>query len=231
MVGDAVKPRRSEARRSDEIMRRAYSPVGKPALGLLLRHCLPGKGFAEAGIERVMWLRLGAGAVIVALATSIASASTFTVDTSAFLNGGSMPASDAADACGGRNVSPPLRFSGAPAGARSLAVVVLDTDGAGGHGFVHWVAYGIDPGVRSIVAGFGSKASPAFTGGINDAGTQVYDGPCPPKGDPPHHYVFTVYALDLAPARLPPGLTRAALLRDVAPHRLAQAQVTGRFGR
>jgi phosphatidylethanolamine-binding protein (PEBP) family uncharacterized protein len=59
----------------------------------------------------------------------------------------------------------------------------------------------------------------------------MYFGPCPPHGDPPHHYVFTAYALDLAPDRLHPGLTRAALLRAIAGHTLAQATMTGRYGR
>ena len=180
-----------------------------------------------------MWLRFGSIAGIVALAGSIASAATFAVDTSAFLNGGMLPATDAASApgCGGRNLSPPLRFSGTPPGARSLAVVVFDTDAGAGRGFTHWVAYGIDPATHSLGPGFGSRATGAFTGGSNDAGTALYFGPCPPPGDAPHHYVFSVYALDLGPGRLPPGLTRAALLRAIASHRLAQAQVIGRFGR
>jgi Raf kinase inhibitor-like YbhB/YbcL family protein len=180
-----------------------------------------------------MWMRLGVAAGIVVLATSIASASTFSVDTSAFLNGGLMPATDAAsaDACGGRNISPPLRLSGAPDGVRSFGVVAFDIDAGAGHGFVHWVAYGIAPTLRTLPPGFGSQTSPAFTGGANDAGTRLYFGPCPPQGDPPHRYVFTVYALDLAPSRLPPGLTRPAFLHAIAAHRLAQAQITGRFGR
>jgi Raf kinase inhibitor-like YbhB/YbcL family protein len=180
-----------------------------------------------------MWLRCGLVAGIVALAAARAAASTFMIDSSAFLNGGLLPGIDAAAAggCGGRNISPPLRLTGAPGGVRSFAVVTVDTDAGGGHGFVHWVAYGIAPAMRALPPGFGTQASPAFTGGRNDAGTTLYFGPCPPAGDSPHHYVFTVYALDLAPGRLPPGLTRAAFLRAIASHRLAQSQVTARFGR
>lgn len=181
-----------------------------------------------------MWWRSWAFAVIVALAAGApAGASSFTLETSAFLNGGDIPRTDAAaaGACGGRNLSPPLHWSGFPAQTRSFAVVVFDTDAGHGHGFVHWVAYGMAPTVSSLPPGFGSKASPAFTGGVNDAGTTIYWGPCPPHGDPPHRYVFTAYALDLAPAQLGPGLTRAALLRAIAAHTLAQAQITGRFAR
>ena len=114
-----------------------------------------------------------------------------------------------ADLCGGRNISPPLLFSGAPPNARSFAIVAFDPDARAGHGFVHWVAYGIAAAEHELRAGFGSQASAAFTGGVNDAGTALYFGPCPPPGDQPHHYIFTAYALDLAPGRLQPGLTRA----------------------
>jgi phosphatidylethanolamine-binding protein (PEBP) family uncharacterized protein len=85
--------------------------------------------------------------------------------------------------------------------------------------------------LSSLPPGFGTQASPEFTFGTNDAGTALYFGPCPPHGDPPHHYVFTAYALDLAPGRLRPGLTRPLFLRAIAGHTLATAQITGRFSR
>jgi Raf kinase inhibitor-like YbhB/YbcL family protein len=180
-----------------------------------------------------MWWRFVIPAVIVALAGAPAAASTFALETSAFLNDGLIPSTDAAnaDSCGGRNITPPLLLSGAPEATRSYALLVVDTDAGGGRGFVHWVAYGIAPSTTVLRAGFGSQASPAYTGGLNDAGTTMYYGPCPPHGDPPHHYVFTAYALDLAPGRLRPGLSRPALLRAIASHMLAQAVITGRFGR
>jgi Raf kinase inhibitor-like YbhB/YbcL family protein len=180
-----------------------------------------------------MWRPAALLAVIFALAGAPAGASSFTLETSAFLNGGDMPRSDAAaaDACGGRNLSPPLHFIGYPATTRSFAVVAFDVDAGHGHGFVHWVAYGIAPALVTLPPGFGSVASPAFTGGTNDADTQLYSGPCPPRGDPPHHYVFTAYALDLAPGGLKAGLTRAAFLQAIAAHTLAQAQITGRYSR
>jgi phosphatidylethanolamine-binding protein (PEBP) family uncharacterized protein len=85
--------------------------------------------------------------------------------------------------------------------------------------------------MTALPPGFGSQPSPAFTGGENDAGTTIYFGPCPLRGEPPHHYVFTAYALDEAPKSLRPGLTRAVLLRLIAGHTLAQAQITGRYSR
>lgn len=179
-----------------------------------------------------MWVRFAAIAGLVALCCTTAAASSFTVDTSAFLNGGLIPKTDAAAGdCGGRDISPPLRLSGAPAATRSFAIVTFDTDAGHGAGYVHWVAYGIPPARSSLPPGFGTAPSPLFTGGTNDRGTREYFGPCPPRGDPPHHYVFSAYALDLAPGRLPPGLTRAAFLHAIASHRLAQSQVTGLYSR
>jgi Raf kinase inhibitor-like YbhB/YbcL family protein len=162
-----------------------------------------------------------------------AGAAGLTVDTSAFLDGGALPATDAASAddCGGRNISPPLRISGIPAGARSLAVVVFDIDANAGRGFVHWVAYGIAPALTTLPTGFGSEPRSTYAGGTNDAGTRIYFGPCPPRGDRPHHYVFTVYALDLRPGTLAPGLTRQALLAAIKPHVLASASISGTYGR
>jgi Raf kinase inhibitor-like YbhB/YbcL family protein len=176
-----------------------------------------------------MWRRPAVLAVMFALAGNVAAASSFTLETSAFLNGGTMPRTDAAaaDSCAGRNLSPPLHLLGFPAATRSFALVLYDMDAH----FVHWVAYGISPSTVLLEPGFGSAASPAFTGGRNDAGTMLYFGPCPPLGDRPHHYVFTAYALDLAPARLLGGLTRAEVLKAIAGHTLAQAQITGTYSR
>jgi Raf kinase inhibitor-like YbhB/YbcL family protein len=181
---------------------------------------------------RLVWLRLAPLAAFVALSVAPAAASNFSLETSAFLDGGMMPKTDAAGgSCGGRNLSPPLRLSGYPASTRSFAIVAFDTDARHGAGFTHWVAYGLAPGRPTLPPGFGTQASPAFVGGTNDAGTRLYFGPCPPVGDAPHHYVFTAYALELAPGALEPGLSRAAFLRALAGHGLAQARITGLFSR
>jgi Raf kinase inhibitor-like YbhB/YbcL family protein len=176
--------------------------------------------------------------LLVALATRAAVASSMAVDSSAFLNGGSIPSFDSASTggCHGRNVSPPLRVTGVPPAAQSLAVVMFDPDANAGAGYVHWVAYGIVPhagpplGTTAFPPGFGTAPGP-YVAGRNDAGTDRYSGPCPPLGDPAHHYVFTVYALALASTRLPAGLTRTAFLRATAGHALAVGTLTASYGR
>ena len=171
-------------------------------------------------------------AATIALGGRAAHGSSMTVDSSAFWNGGAIPPFDSASSmgCTGRNVSPPLRITGIPPATRSLAVVMFDPDAGAKTGFTHWVAYGISPHRTSLPSGFGSSPG-AFVGGRNDAGTDLYVGPCPPKGDSPHHYTFSVYALPLDPATLPPGLTRAAFLHAALPHALAVATITATFGR
>ena len=157
-----------------------------------------------------------------------------TIVSSAFSDDGTLTAKNANNTsdCGGQNVSPPIAWSGAPTDTRSFAVVMLDPDGGKGLGSVHWVVYGIDPSTTSLDEGDGNTPDKQkLIGGTNTAGTTVYRGPCPPVGDSPHHYVIGVYALDLDPNALPPGLTRDALLEKVRGHSLAEASIVGRYGR
>ena len=111
---------------------------------------------------------------------------TLVLTSPAFEDGGPVPQRYT---CTGRNESPPLQWSGVPADAGSLAVVVTDPDAPGGT-YVHWVVLNLDQATRALPAG----ALPA--GALqarNSAGHARYDGPCPPNGT--HHYRFTVYAL------------------------------------
>ena len=151
----------------------------------------------------------------------------------AFQDGGDLTRRNASDAesCGGGNISPPLTWSHAPQGTRSFAVVVYDPDGGKGLGSVHWVAYGIAPSIAALPEGAGTISPAPFIGGANNRGTRTYSGPCPPVGDRPHHYVFSVYALDLAPDALKAGLTRDAFLAAIRGHSLAAASVVARYAR
>jgi Raf kinase inhibitor-like YbhB/YbcL family protein len=126
---------------------------------------------------------------------------TFTLTSSSFAAGGAMPVDQS---CDGRDVSPALHWEGAPAGTRSLALVVDDPDA---QGFVHWVAYDIDGGESGdLPAGVDPAGPPAQ--GVNDFGGTGYGGPCPPSGT--HHYRFTLYALSA-----PLGLTGVPSASDV----------------
>lgn len=111
------------------------------------------------------------------------------VTSTAFRDGASIPAKYT---CDGAGTSPPLAWTGVPAEAKSLAIVVDDPDAPKGT-FTHWVLLNVDPKVTSLTEG----TTPA--GAVqakNSHGTPAYFAPCPPKGT--HHYRFTVYALSKA---------------------------------
>jgi Raf kinase inhibitor-like YbhB/YbcL family protein len=145
----------------------------------------------------------------------------------AFTAGATIPSSCT---CEGENVSPPLAWTGTPAGTRSLALVVDDPD-APRRRWVHWVIWNLPPAMQGLPPGVSNDATLAGGGrqGRNDFGRVGYGGPCPPPG-PAHHYVFTLFALD-AVLGLAPGATRAELSRAMDGHVLATAELVGTFRR
>jgi Raf kinase inhibitor-like YbhB/YbcL family protein len=157
-------------------------------------------------------------------------AAAFTLTSPAFRTGTALPRSGAQAACGGgASTSPPLRWSDVPAYARSFAVVLDDPDAPVPGGFVHWVAYGIPASTTALPAGAGARAT-GYVAGVNSAGARTFTGYCPPPGDAPHAYRFTVYATDYTPEALPPSLTRDALLSLLAGHVKGRAVLVGRYG-
>lgn len=138
-------------------------------------------------------------------------------------NGGPIPKEYT---CEGRNESPPLGWDGTPGNARELAIVVEDPDAPGGT-FVHWVVAGIDPGTQMLDAG--ARLEDARQG-RNSAGEARYTGPCPPEGDKPHRYVFSIYALR-APTDAPDGAPAETMIDQIREKAMATGRLTGRFGR
>ena len=134
--------------------------------------------------------------------------------------------------CQGQNVSPELQWSGAPANTKSFAITVYDPDAPTGSGWWHWVVYNIPASVTQLPEGASTHTMPA--GAIqnrNDFGTHHYGGPCPPKGDSPHHYHFTVFAVDVAKLKLPAGAAPAMVGFNLHFHTIAKASFTALYGR
>lgn len=141
----------------------------------------------------------------------------------AFASGGMIPIGFT---CDDHDVPPPLRWSGLPAPTVELAVTLEDVDGPGG-GFVHWVAWGIDPVSRGLPEGV---VPAGVHEGRNSSGRDGYLGPCPPAGSDPHRYRFTLYALRRHLV-LSPGATEAQLRAAMRGAILGQAELVGRYAR
>jgi hypothetical protein len=132
--------------------------------------------------------------------------------------------------CDGKNVSPPLKWSGAPAGAKALVLIVDDPDAPSGT-WVHWVLYDLPATVSELAEDVSKSQYVAGVAkqGLNDFQHLGYGGPCPPHGKP-HRYFFKLYALD-APLDLKPGLTKKDIERAMEKHVLAHCQLMGTYKR
>jgi Raf kinase inhibitor-like YbhB/YbcL family protein len=145
----------------------------------------------------------------------------FALESSAFDNAQAIPSRHS---CEGEDVSPPLRWTNVPEGARSLALVVDDPDAPGGV-FTHWIAWGLDPAAEAV-----GEGEPAPYEGRNDFGTTGYRGPCPPPGRGRHRYVFRLYALD-ADLELGAGVAKTELKQAIEDHVLTIAELVGTYER
>jgi hypothetical protein len=143
-----------------------------------------------------------------------------TVTSSAFKEGGEIPARYSCDA---DNVSPPLAWSGAPDTTAAMAVIVTDPDAGG---FVHWLAANLEP-VGGLPEGASGKPA-AGTEGSNNFRRTGYGGPCPPSGS--HRYEFAVYALS-EKLNLSSGFSQDELERAMSGKVVAQGTLTASYRR
>lgn len=137
--------------------------------------------------------------------------------------------------CSGKNISPELRWSGAPAGTKSFALLVHDPDApTGGAGWWHWLVLNIPAAATGLARDAGRADGTGLPAGAmhveTDFGGPGWGGPCPPAGDKPHRYNFTLYALNTE--RIDPSATGASLAGFmVNAHAIGRATLTGKFGR
>ncbi len=137
--------------------------------------------------------------------------------------------------CDGGNKSPQLTWSGAPQGTQSFAVTCFDPDAPTGSGFWHWVVVNIPPGVTELTLDAGNPASGKLPKGAlhvrTDFGKPGYGGPCPPQGDHPHRYLFTVFAVSMAVLPVTADTSAAVVGFYLNFNTLAKASLMGLFKR
>ena len=153
---------------------------------------------------------------------------------SGFTDGGDVPAKYGCDvAQGAPMVSPEISWSNVPKAAMSLVLIMHDTDANPQKGIMdvtHWTVYNIAATATSLPEGVKPDAAAGDGGmqGKNIRGVNGYQAPCPPKGGPPHHYVFELYALD-AKIDVPAGAARADILKAMDGHIVGKSSYVGLF--
>lgn len=144
--------------------------------------------------------------------------------------------------CNGFNIPPSFSWSNPPEGTKSFALTVYDPDAPTGSGWWHWLVFNIPADTRSIPlnAGVSAKETLSIPTGklpegavesLTDFGKPGYGGACPPVGDKPHRYVFTIHALDVESLDLSPTSMPAQVGFAMHFHRIGKAEFTCYYGR
>jgi Raf kinase inhibitor-like YbhB/YbcL family protein len=163
----------------------------------------------------------------------------FTLESTDVADGQQMSEAQVFDGWGmtGQNISPQLSWRGAPAETRSFAVTCYDPDAPTGSGFWHLALLDVPGSVTELAAGAVSGDLPGLPAGAfcvrNDYGVKAFGGAAPPKGDPPHRYVFAVHALDvddLASQGVDSNASPAVAGFNVAAHTIARAVLIPVYG-
>ncbi len=137
--------------------------------------------------------------------------------------------------CTGKNISPALSWKGSPAETKSFAVTVYDPDAPTGSGWWHWAIFNISAKINNLAENAGDPSSKSAPEGsiqsITDFGRAGYGGACPPVGDKPHRYIFTVFALDVEKLPLDANASGAMVGYYLNKHALAKATITVYYSR
>lgn len=178
-------------------------------------------------------------AAAVLLASLAAQADTFALTSPDITEGASLASAQVLQGfgCNGGNQSPALQWQGVPPGTQSLALTVYDPDAPTGSGWWHWVVYNLPANTTGLPAQAGS--SPGGPGrlpeeavqGRTDFGAPGFGGACPPVGDKPHRYIFTVHALKVPRIDLPADASAALVGFMLHANTLGQARLTALYGR
>lgn len=136
--------------------------------------------------------------------------------------------------CDGQNISPSLFWENAPEGTKSFAITSYDPDAPTGSGWWHWLVYNIPADVNHFETGMSSdiwRVSSNIIQGRNDFGAFKYGGACPPKGDQPHRYIFTIYALDVDRLDVPKDASPALIGYMINANLISKSSLTAFYWR
>jgi Raf kinase inhibitor-like YbhB/YbcL family protein len=135
----------------------------------------------------------------------------------------------------GANISPELDWHNTPPATKSFALTLFDPDAPTGHGWWHWLILNIPAHTKSLPLNAGDPttgiAPPATIQTRNDYGELGYGGPCPPRGDTPHHYIFTLYALKTQNLDINPNTKPEKIKTILEQNTISTATLTGLYSR
>lgn len=173
-----------------------------------------------------------------AFATFSAGAADFTLKSTELQAGKPIPVKYSFNSfsCVGENISPSFVWSNVPVGTKSFAFTVHDPDAVtGGAGFWHWVVVDVPSSAKMFALGAGTKDGSGLPAGSKqiptDFGVAGWGGPCPPVGDKPHRYNFTVYALKTETLGLPENATASLAGFMINQNAIGKATFTSTFAR
>lgn len=166
-----------------------------------------------------------------------ASATDFTLSSPSFESGATLQDANILNGfgCTGKNLSPALAWTDAPPGTESFAITVYDPDAPSGSGWWHWVVFDIPATAHSLAEGVGNSAGKGLPAGAvqgrTDFGIHAYGGACPPAGDKPHRYIFTVYALKVKHLDVPNDASAAMIGFMINGSKIASASIQAFYAR
>lgn len=174
-----------------------------------------------------------------ALSASVALAQSMSVTSAEVSDGATITDAQVANVfgCKGGNISPSLKWSGAPSDTKSFAITVYDPDAPTGSGWWHWVVFNIPAATTSIPKNAGDVKAKLMPEGViqsrTDFGTDGWGGPCPPPDGKPHRYIFTVFAVDVdkLPDAKDDNASAALVGFDLHFHTLDKATLTATYSR
>lgn len=183
------------------------------------------------------WKSVIVRALFASLSCSNALAADFSLSSPTLRDGASLPLEHRAPECGGKGISPALAWRNAPPGTRSLVVMMYDLDSPENKRGLLWWLLNIPPAVSSLPANAGDPARDLAPKGSEQVvadralARAGYLGACPPKGEKPHRYEFSVIALDVARLEVLSSNMLASTAMQMRSHEIARASLQVSFGR